>query len=232
MLKPDQKQNRVSLSKRHLSRMTQDPTDFWRRFVTVDETWIHQYTPESRQATRVWTASDERPPTLVRTATSTKKTLATVFWDMHGILLIDYMPTGSTITGEYYARLLDQLKHAIVTKRPGLQRKKVLIHQDNAPAHTSCVAMAKVAEWGFEIVEHLAYSADLAPSDYFLFKNLKSYLSGKRYATNEEVISAVHAYFESQDSTFYSNGIHALRDRWTRALSIRGKIFPKMLSSY
>uniref|UniRef100_T1HBU2 Uncharacterized protein n=1 Tax=Rhodnius prolixus TaxID=13249 RepID=T1HBU2_RHOPR len=37
------------------------------------------------------------------------------------ILLIDYLPTGQTITGQYYAYLLDQLQEKIREKRPGLK---------------------------------------------------------------------------------------------------------------
>jgi len=33
-----------------------------------------------------------------------------LFWDQDGILLIDYLPTGKTITAEYYSSLLVQMK--------------------------------------------------------------------------------------------------------------------------
>ncbi|KYN29321.1 hypothetical protein ALC57_01238, partial [Trachymyrmex cornetzi] len=53
---------------------------------------------------------------------------------------------GKTITGTYYASLLDKLKAEIEKKRPHLKKKKVLFHQDNAPSHTSAIAMAKIRE--------------------------------------------------------------------------------------
>jgi len=40
LLTPDNKCNRETLFKRN-------PKEFLRRFVTVDETWIHWYTPEA-----------------------------------------------------------------------------------------------------------------------------------------------------------------------------------------
>ena len=49
----------------------------------------------------------------------------------------------------------------------------VLFHQDNAPAHKSVVAMAAVHDCGFELVDHHPHFPDLAPSDYFLFNNMK-----------------------------------------------------------
>ena len=71
------------------------------------------------------------------------KEMATVFWDNHGVILIDYLQKGKAITGAYYASLLDKLKPELAEKWPHLQKKKILFHQDNAPSHTSAVAMVK-----------------------------------------------------------------------------------------
>jgi hypothetical protein len=40
------------------------------------------------------------PSKNARTRNSSGKLMAVVFWDMEGILLIEYMKKGSTITGE------------------------------------------------------------------------------------------------------------------------------------
>jgi histone-lysine N-methyltransferase SETMAR len=77
------------------------------------------------------------------------------------------------------------------------QKRKSLFHQDNAPVHTSVIAMAKINALKFELLPHTPYSPDLAPSDYFLFPNLKKWLTGKRFANNEEVESVVDGYFRS-----------------------------------
>ena len=84
--------------------------------------------------------------------------------------------------------------------------------------------MAKISELGFEIVQHPPYSPDLAPSDYFLFGNLKNYLSGKRFCNNNnEVMSAVNEYFGSKDVEFYSKGMRALEHRWTKYIAHQGE---------
>ena len=41
------------------------------------------------------------------------------------------------------------------------------------PAHKSLVATAVVHDCGFQMVDHPPYSPDVAPSDYFLFPNMK-----------------------------------------------------------
>ena len=80
---------------------------------------------------------------------SAGKVMATVFWDAHEILLIDYLEKGSTITGEYYRALLDQLVDAIKEKRPHLNKKKVLFLQDNALVHTALDTMLKLRQIHF-----------------------------------------------------------------------------------
>jgi hypothetical protein len=54
--------------------------------------------------------------------------MASVFWDAEGIMFIDYLEKGKTITGENYSHLLTRLDEKIREKRPGLQKKKVIFH--------------------------------------------------------------------------------------------------------
>jgi len=153
--------------------------------------------------------------------------MATVFWDAKGIIMIDYLEKGHTITALYYASLLDRLAAEIRDKRPALKRKAVLFLQDNAPAHKAALTMAKLHELGFQLVDHPPYSPDLAPSDFFLFPELKKTLSGQKFATNAEVITAVNDYFSTQDGSFFSNGIKALEKRWEKCVAIQGDYVEK-----
>ena len=62
--------------------------------------------------------------------------------------------------------------------------------------------MAKLDELHFELLPHLPYSPNLAPSDYWLFADLKRMLQRKRLGSNEEVISETEAHFESVHKYF------------------------------
>ena len=53
------------------------------------------------------------------------------------------------------------------------EEEKVLFHQDNASCHKSIVTIAKLHELHNELLLHPHYSLDLAPSNYWLFANLK-----------------------------------------------------------
>ena len=93
------------------------------------------------------------------------KFMASVFWHAHDILFIDYLEKGKTINSDYYMALLDRLNTKIKKKRPHMQKKKVLFHQDNAPCHKSMKTMVKLYESSFELLPHPPYSPDLDPSN-------------------------------------------------------------------
>jgi len=153
--------------------------------------------------------------------------MASIFWDSEGILMIDYLDTGATITGEYYANLLAQLRDEIKTKRRGKLRKGVLLLQDNAPVHTAQVATSAAQRCNFELLPHPAYSPDLAPSDFYLFPKLKSELAGQRYSSNGEVESAVNGYLDTLPPSFFLEGLEMLQKRWAKCISLKGDYVEK-----
>ena len=66
--------------------------------MTVDETWIHWYTPKTKEQLKQWTLLGECAPKKVKTVISTGKVMATVFWDSQGVIYIDYVEKGKTVT--------------------------------------------------------------------------------------------------------------------------------------
>ena len=81
--------------------------------MTVDETWVHYYEPENKAQSRQWIGPGSPRPKKFKTQPSAGKVMATVFWDAKGVIMLDFLPKRSTITGVYYANLLDQLRTAI-----------------------------------------------------------------------------------------------------------------------
>jgi len=123
-LTADQKRTRMKISEQCWERFNKNKTHFVHQFITMDETWIHHYTPESKQQSKQWREADCSAPKKTRLVPSAGKVIASVFWDAEGILFIDYLEKGKTITGEYYSNLLTRLDEKIREKRPGLQKKK------------------------------------------------------------------------------------------------------------
>ena len=227
LLTSDQKLTRLVMSEANLARFEADPDRFVERFLTQDECCVHHFEPETKRQSMQWKHSTSPPPKKAKVVSSAGKVMTSVFWDAKDIVFIDYLQKGKTINGEYYAKLLRELRQAIKSKRPGKLTKGVLLHQDNAPAHKSLVAMSAVHDCGFELIDHPPYSPDLAPSDYFLFPNLKKHLAGKRYKSDDDVISAVEDFFEGQEENFYATGIRVLQHRWKKCVDRRGDYVEK-----
>ena len=162
--------------------------DFLLHLVTVDETWVHYYEPENKAQSRQWVGPGSPRPKKFKMQPSAGKVMATVFWDAKVVIMLDFLPKRSTctITGVYYANLLDQLRTSVREKHRGKLSKGVLLQQDNAKVHTCKVATDAVERNGYELMSHPAYSPDLAPSDFFLFPNLKKDIRGLHFQSDEE----------------------------------------------
>jgi hypothetical protein len=90
----DQKRTCIKISEQCLKRFNKNKMDFVRQCITMDEIWIHHYTPESKQQSTVdksWLFSDKE----------------------------DYLEKNKKITREYYSILLTRLDEKIREKRRG-----------------------------------------------------------------------------------------------------------------
>ena len=75
----DQKRILVTNLVQNLAYFNRNPKEFLGRFVTIDETWIHHYTPKSRQGSKQWVKPDESTSKRSKTKKSTGKVIASVF---------------------------------------------------------------------------------------------------------------------------------------------------------
>ncbi|UYV67139.1 hypothetical protein LAZ67_4004049 [Cordylochernes scorpioides] len=127
--------------------------------------------------------------------------------------------------------LVNKLKPGIRNKRRGKLSKGVLFLHDNARPHTSCKTVSTIIKLGFEVLEHPAYSPDLAPSDYFLFGLLKKELKGKRFDSDEDVQKVMQDFFHTLPKSAYKEGIYKLPERWRRCIESQGQ-FPSLKLVY
>ena len=99
--------------------------------------------------------------------------------------------------------------------------------KDNARVNTCKVAMDAVEQNGYELIPHPAYSPDLAPSDFFLFPNLKKDIRGLHFRSDEEVVTAVEEWVNGKDPDFFSSGLMALEHRWSKCITLEGNYIEK-----
>ena len=87
--------------------------------------------------------------------------------------------------------------------------------------------MVKFHELRYELLPHPPYSPNLASSDYLLFPNLKKWLGGKRFYSNDEIISQTNTYFEDLEKSYFLEGIQKLERRRTKCIELKADYIEK-----
>ncbi|XP_037789796.1 histone-lysine N-methyltransferase SETMAR-like [Penaeus monodon] len=60
----------------------------------------------------------------------------------------------------------------------------------------------------YDIFSHPPYSPDTAPSEFHLFPSMKSFLKCKRFQDDENLISEITSWLQTQPADFYKRGGH------------------------
>ena len=79
----------------------------------------------------------------------------------------------------------------------------------------------------YELIPHPAYLPDLAPSDFFLFPNLKKDIHERHFWSDEEVMTAVEEWANGKDPVFFGSGLKALEHRWLKCITLEGNDIEK-----
>lgn len=201
--------------------------DFWRRIVTVDETWLPYYNPETKAQSKVWVAKGEHGPVKAKATPSAGKVMVTVFWDCEGVILVEPLPHGATINAERYVHSLDLLQQELKKSRPGKLHSRILLLQDNARPHTAKATMVAIRQKKWELLPHPPYSPDLAPSDYFLFGPMKESLRGVKYETEKALMSDLRKWIKAQPKEWFAAGLRKLPERWQKCIESGGDYIEK-----
>lgn len=227
MLTEDHKRQRVDSSREFLRRYADEKDNFLDSIVTGDETWAFHFTPETKQQSREWRHPSSPKPRKFKQTQSAGKVMTTVFWDRKGVLLVDFMPPGTTINADRYCETLRKLRRAIQNRRRGMLSKGVNILHDNARPHVARQTVAVLQEFQWNIITHPPYSPDLAPSDYHLFPKLKEHLAGRRFSSDDEVKDEVQRFLNNMAASWYDMGIQKLSQRLQKCIDRNGDYVEK-----
>jgi len=143
------------------------------------------------------------------------------FLDQDGILL-SYLPKGQTINAEYYSSLLVQLKDILKEKRRGKITKGGLVLARQCLGSPGTCNSEETGLPGLPVSWSLTLSADLAPSDYHLFPELKKQLKGRRFSSDVEVIAVAVTWLDGQISDFFLSGLQKSEQRAKKCIELHG----------
>jgi len=185
------KDTRLELSQHNLQFIRDLGKTFFERLLTADESWFLQDYPLDKMGARYWRVEGmEAPPRPALTDIHGRKSMATVFFDCDGVVHIDWLPRGHTVTSAFYGALLERVRESLRRKRPGKLAKGVIFMHDNARPHSAQATRDKIGQMGWTLMAHPPYSPDVAPADYGLFAPMKHPLKDHRYESEEELIMA------------------------------------------
>lgn len=197
---------------------------FLHKIITCDEKWVYFENPTHKKSIVL----KEEPPLLAPKAPfHGKKCLLRIWWDIHGIIYYEILNEGETITAERYSQMLKRMNDALKQRRPwkGQGTRPVYLLHDNAKPHTAKLTQETINGLSWNVLPHAAYSPDMAPSDYYLFRSLEHFLREKSYKNRGEVENALVTFFNSKTEKWYRDGIHELPERWARCIASEGDYF-------
>ena len=152
--------------------------------------------------------------------------MCTVFWDMKGVILLDFLQPRHTINSDIYITMLTKLKAQISRDRPE-KKTTFLLQHDNARPHTSLKTVEHIVHLGWTVIPHPPYSPDLAPSDFHLFRPMKDELHGQHFPSYDAVVRAVKQWAASAGADFYECDMQALVNRWRKCIANGGDYVEK-----
>ena len=152
--------------------------------ITGDESWIFHDNPHDGY----WAESPNPDYYGVSRNIGAQKSMLSVFWGVGGFFLVDFLPLKQKYNSDYACTILDKLDFNLKTSR-GRGLNSVLFHWDNARPHTSIITKAKLEKLEAAVLPHPPYSPDLAPSDFYLFGNLKRQLKGNSFRDRDELMN-------------------------------------------
>jgi len=94
-----------------------------------------------------------------------------------------------------------------------------ILHQDNAPAHTALSVREFLATKLTTVLEHPAYSPDLAHNDFFLFPKIKEILKGRQFDDIDDIRNNTKAALKAISQNHFQNCFEGCTKRWHRCIA-------------
>ena len=133
--------------------------------VTGDKTWVSHITPEPKQQSLHWKHTGLPKRKKFKQTFSTRKITCAVFWVRQGVLLVEFLPQGTTINSAVYCETLKNLRLTIQNKTHGMLSATIICPHDNARPHSAAQTQDLITSFKWEQMDNPHYSPDLSPSD-------------------------------------------------------------------
>ena len=166
---------------------------------------------------RQWLSVDQTGTVTPKHDLHPKKVVLSVWWGVKGIIYWELLPDEYTVTADLYCQQLDR----VAQKLKGNHDRVYFLH-DNTRPHVAKSTREKLLELGWVTIPHPAYSPDLAPTDYHLFRSLSNHLREKKFDDESSLKTNLADFFSQKSKDFYERGIFSLPERWQQVVDSDG----------
>ena len=144
--------------------------------------------------------------------------------DIRGIVHYEFVPTGQTANQVYYLEVVKRLREKVRRKRLELfASDSWILHHDNATAHTALSVREFLATKQITMLEHPAYSPDLAPDDFLLFPKINEILKERHFDDTDDIRSNTTAALKAIQQNQFQNCFEGWTRRWHRCIASHGE---------
>ncbi len=222
-LTDEQKANRVSICRYWQNQVRNDPT-WLDNVITVDETWIYVYNPETKQQSTQWVPKGSPPPKKTRANKTTTKAMIITFFDKYGMLYTHAVPNKQKVNAEYYISALKQVIWShIQRKRPTFTKGRWKLHQDNARPHVARSVMDLMMKLDIQVIPCPPYNPDLAPCDFFLYAMLKNQIKSQKFDSVEAALAAIQAILKRMSEEDFQHVYKNWQEWWEKCIRLEGE---------
>jgi hypothetical protein len=106
------KANRLEICQNLLGRLEIEP-DFLEKVITGDESWVHDYDPQTKRQSEDWHTKSSPRPKKARVSRSRVKIMIKVFFDSRGIVHKEFVPPGQKVNHTFYKEVLERLQKRV-----------------------------------------------------------------------------------------------------------------------
>jgi hypothetical protein len=110
-----------------------------------------------------------------------------IVWNRTVFYVVDRLPNAAKInSADFVINRLAPLEEAIFPQGRAPHQKRLVIHLDNCPVHTSHASTEWLEEHGMRRMPQPPYSQNLAFSDFYLFPTMKEKLERTQVADKDQ----------------------------------------------
>jgi hypothetical protein len=122
--------------------------------------------------------------------------------------------------------VLEKLREKVRWKQPELfANNSWILHHNNATTHTVLSVREFLATKQITVLDHPAYSPDLAPNDFFLFPKIKEILKGRNFEEIDDFRSNTKAALKAIPQNQFQNCFEGWTRCWHRCIASQGEYF-------